>query len=424
MAFIEDLMNVLNPSGEAEAATRGGPNPLLLQQRIEIMRQQAQARAMLDALRAQQLQQSIQSQQALAPVKQQTAEAKLETTKAKAEPKTSSVDLISALRGGQAGVEAPFFYGKSQRTGIPAFTNIPGEYTPVEPGAEAPGQVGEVARGYNKAYEQFQAQPKAPAVGKPTTVSPERQAAFDARAEAIKKQYPGALAERMIEQEARQYGIEVPSKAGVLREERMAKPLEKAASSYIHQETGYRAKPDMTYGEVTEKGSPWLSLDPDQEKIWDGLNTLKNHVLATEQYLTELPKKSPLRSAPINSFIMWLRTQTDPKARALAQQLDSLTPLALSRTFSSGGRGGPTLATMIREGGILPGETVESAIEKFKNLKGMGYMLAKDNSLPTKPFGPDWEQAANEIAKGAQAARTSASQPSLPPRVKSIKRIN
>lgn len=228
----------------------------------------------------------------------------------------------------------------------------------------------------------------------------EARSSDQVQVDTAQKLFPGDLEsqQRWIQgQKAGLVGVEANARAGERRTEKLNAPLEEKASKYIHRQTGERATPDMTHGDVTTPGSDYMALSASQEKIYESLNTLKTHADLSEQYLDQFPKGG-IRG--INSLKMWLRTQAnDPAAVGLNVQLEAMTPLAISRALAgSGGRGGAILAKMLKEAAFTGGETVDTAKEKLKNMRTLSAQLAKENGLPVAPF--QQQGGAPQVAPG------------------------
>jgi len=179
------------------------------------------------------------------------------------------------------------------------------------------------------------------------------------------------------------------------------KPLGAGASKYINLETGEYAKPGQTAGEMAS--GDWATVDSGRGRIYENLNTLKNHITLTEKYLDAVPKGGWRWS---NYAEMKARMLAgDPQATALGGQLEALTPLAVGRALSNAGaRMGPQGAKYMAPAAFSLGDNQETLKEKLNNLKYLVYSTAKENGLPTGPF-KDWEPAAAGAAEGAQGAQ-------------------
>jgi hypothetical protein len=388
--ILQQLMQLLQPS-EADAAMRRiqpqsniqGPtaNPMLdvfakiqAQQAAQLQREQAMA----------QLKAALQASAAQTKASGPQAQAQLAVTQAKAEPKPDLASLLG-IGGSGGSVEAPSFpgdtfgggpgapitFGTNPRTGEQSFNNF--------------GWVNAPTSGSGRAFDVAQ-----------QYASPESQAAVEAaRPKGTATGTPDKAALIALAQGFKSAGIPIPaplSKAlgealtGVTPQAiKQGTALGANASKYLNVETGDRATPDITLGEVTTPGTKFVSIDSAQGKTFEALNNIKTHIDLISGFLDKFPK-SGWRF--VNNIGMAAQAQLgDPNSEVIKDMLSPITSLALSRALiGSGGRAGPALAAQLHNALPAPGDTQAQAQLKLETAQKLITEIAQRNGLPTKPF--------------------------------------
>lgn len=127
-------------------------------------------------------------------------------------------------------------------------------------------------------------------------------------------------------------------------------------------------------------------LDQRQEIIHASAENWSVHNDMVLQYLDILAKEG---MRPLTSMKATLqRFNNNPRARALFDQLEALTPFAASAVTAAGSsmRGGAMAARMLQPSTVVAGDTLEGALEKLSNNYQLSIQRAKYVGANTAPY--------------------------------------